>query len=70
MRADEAEIWDALDAVEVVVLERERAALVSSADGGGTDSRMTWDLAKAFWRYAFSSGFSCGTEVNGVGERV
>ncbi len=47
VRADEAEIWDAPDAVEVVVLERERAALVSSADGGGTDSRMTWDLAKA-----------------------
>lgn len=46
LRADDADISEAFEAIEVVVLERARVASESAIDGGGTDSMTTCDFKK------------------------
>lgn len=70
LRADDAEISEAFEAMEVVVLERARVAVESSTEGGGTDSMTACEFEKVSSRYDFSLACSRGTESKAVGERV
>lgn len=67
-RADDGEISEAFEAMDVVVFARERP--VSGGGGRGTESMRAWARWKASRRYTFSSEWSVGTEEKGVGERV